>query len=169
MAPAGRDGGYIRARRPKSRIEVLRSKGISPRSSVAGVHWQLEQSSQEGIKLRRPSQAFLQCCCNFGLRRFLLDVQEAQHDLARGPVARATVKGKAHGLIYHITATLPAAAPALAGSKRLAKLTLGQNRQVYFPGHLLKICECAGVSLPARYHGPLRAHANLHPRVGFRR
>ena len=29
MAPAGRDGGRIRATLPKSRIEVLRSKGIS--------------------------------------------------------------------------------------------------------------------------------------------
>ena len=105
-----------------------------------GVHWQLEQSSQEGIKLGLPLQAFLQCCCNFGLRRFLLDVQEAQHDLAREPVAHARGEGKR-------TAFCPRHVcwqqrPRFCDQTALAETRFSQNRQ-YTSLAISKICECA--------------------------
>ena len=58
------------------------------------VHWQLQQPSEEGIKLGLPVQAFLQCRRNFGLRSFRFNVQQAQHDPACEPVAHAGGEGK---------------------------------------------------------------------------
>ncbi len=58
------------------------------------VHRKFQQSSQEGINLGLPVQAFLQCCRNFGLRRFRFNVQQAHYNLAREPVAHARGEGE---------------------------------------------------------------------------
>src|SRR6266480_3054439 len=83
---------------PAQRLQNPRSKCFARKEFHSlfchCVHWQLQQSSQEGINLGLAVQAFLQCCRNFGLRRFRFDVQEAQHNLAREPVAHSRGEGK---------------------------------------------------------------------------